>query len=383
MPDALRSVASPACHVCGEGPLEEIPGLGALATVSSDCRPAPWRGEIHLCPACGTVQKLIDENWRLAAAAIYDEYALYHQSRGAEQPTFQDGNANPRSEAFLRWALAAASFPASGLLADVGCGNGGFLRSLSKLRPGWRLRGLEWGERHREVVSSIPGVECFDPSGLDGLSGIHDAVAMVHVLEHIPGPVRALALVRERLALGGVLLALVPDHSSNPFDLIIADHCTHFTPLTLERSLAQAGFGIVAMDAGKAIPKEIAVLARRAHPTPGPLPDIASSRRDAESALGFLGRMLALAGETTSRGPAGIFGTSIGGVWLASHLGDKAGFFVDEDQTRVGRSLMGLPVLSPKQVPRGARVLLPLAPAVAQAVRTRLESRAPGVRWLA
>lgn len=377
------------CHVCGAASLRPLPGLEDLGLVSSDCRPLDFRFGLVLCPECGLVQKRVDEAWRAATARIYEEYCIYHQSGGLEQPVFQTGGAaQPRSVRLLDWALEQVGLPEHGLLADVGCGNGGFLRAFAERRPGWRLRGLEWGGRHCDAVLGIPGVEAFDPEGLAGLSGRHDAIALVHVLEHLPGPRTALAQLRECLEPGGVLLILVPDHTRNPFDLVIADHCTHFSAKSLERELRLAGFTVEALAAGTAIAKELAVVARRGAGQPAPSAtsatalETADARREAAEAVAFLGAVLAQAKAAAQDGPVGIFGTSIGGVWLASQLGAGAAFFVDEDESRVGRDLMGLPVLRPEGIPGGAAVVLPLAPAVAKAVIQRLAPRLPGVRWL-
>ena len=381
-----------ACHVCGVEGLLPLPGLEGLGLVSSDCRPLDFRCQLALCPACGLVQKRVDQAWHAAVARIYDEYLIYHQSGGLEQPVFlAGGGACARSDRLLDWALGQADLPEQGRLADVGCGNGGFLRAFARRRPGWSLSGLEWGGRHQEAVLGLPGVEGFSPEGLAGLSRGQDAIALIHVLEHLPEPRAALARLRDSLKPGGLLLVLVPDHAANPFDLLIADHCTHFSAGSLRRELVRAGFAVQALAEGTAIAKELAVLARRVERAGDAAPpvldmpsttDIAAARQRAEQAVGFLCAVLAQARTAAKDGPVGIFGTSIGGVWLAAQLGAGAAFFVDEDQGRVGRDLMGLPVLAPEQVVVGATVVLPLAPTVAQAVLRRLESRFPGVRWL-
>lgn len=381
------------CHVCGTAGLEALSGLEALGLVSSDCRPLDFRCQLALCGSCGLVQKPVDEAWRAATACIYDEYLIYHQSGGQEQPVFEaGGGACARSDRLLDWALAQADVPEQGRLADVGCGNGGFLRAFARRKPGWRLSGLEWGARHREAVLGIPGVAEFSPEGLAGLDGLTysngqlDAIVLVHALEHFPEPRLALARLRNSLRPGGRLLVLVPDHAANPFDLVVADHCTHFSAASLRRELTLAGFGVEALAEGTAIAKELAVLARRGEQAPAARTEaslgIAEARQRAEQAVGFLAAVLAQARTAAQAGPVGIFGTSIGGVWLAARLGAGAAFFVDEDPARVGRALMGLPVLAPGQVAPGATVVLPLAPVVAKAVVERLAPRFPGVRWL-
>lgn len=380
---------SAACHVCGGKGLEALPGLEALGLVSSDCRPLDFRSSLALCPACRVVQKPVDEAWRAVVACIYDEYCIYHQSGGQEQPVFQaGGGACARSDRLLDWAFGQTELPDHGRLFDVGCGNGGFLRAFARRRPGWSLCGLEWGERHRQAVLGIPGVTDFSPQGLAGLEGLGgelDAIVLVHALEHFPAPRAALALLRASLKPGGLLVVLVPDHAANPFDLVVADHCTHFSAASLQRELTLAGFAVQALAEGTAIAKELAVLARRSELVPTAVPEPvqnAEARQRAQVAVAFLAAMLAQAREESRRAPVGIFGTSIGGVWLAAQLAAGAAFFVDEDQARVGRDLMGLPVLAPEQVIAGATVMVPLAPVVARAVAGRLEPLHPAVKWM-
>ena len=69
----------------------------------------------------------------------------------------------------------------------------------------------------------------------------------------------------------------------------------------------------------------------------------------------------------------GIFGTSVKGTWLQTILGRQgACFFVDEDPNRIGQSHLGLPILSPQSVPKGATVFMASSPAVAQRIEARL-----------
>jgi len=86
----------------------------------------------------------------------------------------------------------------------------------------------------------------------------------------------------------------------------------------------------------------------------------------------WLGDLAALAEAAAARGELGIFGTSIAAVWLYARLGSKIRFFVDEDPSRVGKTLFGLPVHAPASAPRGSIVLLALVPEIARAVAGRL-----------
>jgi hypothetical protein len=66
-----------------------------------------------------------------------------------------------------------------------------------------------------------------------------------------------------------------------------------------------------------------------------------------------------------------VFGTSIAGVWIASSIGKKITFFVDEDQARIGRDYFGIPIISPSEVPAGATVFVCLEPELAQTIAAR------------
>jgi hypothetical protein len=76
--------------------------------------------------------------------------------------------------------------------------------------------------------------------------------------------------------------------------------------------------------------------------------------------------------DLASTGRIGLFGTSIAGTWLASEVGERVAFFVDEDPARIGRKYLDRPVHSPADVPPGSRVFVGLPPVVATGICTRL-----------
>jgi hypothetical protein len=69
--------------------------------------------------------------------------------------------------------------------------------------------------------------------------------------------------------------------------------------------------------------------------------------------------------------PLCVFGSSIVGTWIASELPAAPDFFIDEDPGKVGRTLDGVPIVAPRDVPAGATVILAVAPAVAASIAAR------------
>lgn len=358
------------CHSCGSDTMEPVPGLEDLGLVTSDCRPWDGRRFLSWCPCCGLVQKCVDQDFHADCCRIYDSYAVYHQSGGQEQKTFgADGAGVARSEHLLRGLQSHLPLPDSGRLLDVGCGNGVLLKSFGALNPAWTLCGLDLDDRSREVVKALPGVEDFYCCDLMEVPGSFDMVSMMHCLEHVLAPVEFLRKTARLLEPGGLLLVEVPDFATNPFDLAIADHCTHFTPETLEDVAWRAGFEPLLLERGL-VGKELTLLARLVTETDDTC-RFTDSRDVAARALSWLGSTLATARAIPS-GELGIFGTSIAGVWLFNCLEGKTAFFVDEDVSRVGHVLFDLPVVSPEELRPGQTVFLSFPPHIAKVIAARM-----------
>lgn len=380
---AVTAAGEAACGICGGGTLEEMADYRGLRRVTSDCRPWPAGGRIGICRGCGCVQKPADDAFLAEIDAIYRGYTIYHQGAGAEQAVFEQASGLPasRSVKLLGTFQRQAGLGAVGRMLDVGCGNGATIRAFGTVAPGWTKAGTEFDGKYRAQVESIPNTEPLHVGPLEDVAGTFDVITMIHVLEHIVDPVAVLQTLRGKLAPGGRLLIEVPHHPANPFELLIADHRTHFTADTLVRALSAAGYEIVSV-AEDWIPKELSVVARAAGsgvhvPPPG---DAAAARARITASLAWLRSTADRLRALGASGPVGLFGTSIAGTWLAAEAGDTIAFFVDEDPARAGRSYLGRPVYAPAHVPAGSRVFVGLPPAVAAGICSRLAR--PGVAFL-
>ena len=373
------------CHLCGAGvrPLENYP---LFCRVTSDCQPWNPGGALGICSGCGGLVVRADAAWRQECERIYTEYRIYHQSGGAEQVVAQ-ASAEPvgRSQALLEHLHANLPVPTLGRLLDVGCGNGGFLRSFTRRFPGWTAVGSEFDAKHRQEVEAIPGVEKLHVGPVENLSGGFDLISLVHVLEHIENPVGLLESLRRLLRPGGRLLVQLPYYVLNPVELLIADHATHFSTHSLRRLLERSGWRVRVMTSDW-IAKELSCVAEfgppadssRAQTPQAQSPVAPDDERLPEAAIRWISSFSAAAHAAAAEaqirgGPLGIFGTAIAGIWLAGELGEKARFFVDEDPDRVGKTLQGLPVLAPSSLPAGATVFMGVSPVIAHRIAERIQ----------
>ncbi len=346
------------CHLC-DGALTEFADFHALPRVTSDCRPWPAGGRLACCSTCGAVQKVVDAAWRDEAAEVYAGYALYWQSPSrAEQSVLSGAGEFARRSTRVFEVVRRRGGDASALrYLDFGCGTGETLRIVRPMFPSWSVYGYEPNPRPEA------------PDGIftrwDDVPPALDVVSLVHVLEHIPDPVATLRMIAERLSPAGQIVIQVPWYEVNPFDLVIADHCTHFTPTLLARCVRDAGLH-VAFVSTTVVQKEITLIASRA-PT---ATDDACSPAEVNVV-----ESLAWLAEVAARARAlpdgfGVFGTAIAGVWVAGQRAQVA-FFIDEDPSRQGTH-GERPVYSIADAPAGVGVFVPLVPGIAAVVAQRL-----------
>lgn len=361
------------CHVCREEALSPSPLYPRFSRVTSDCKLWPSGGQLGTCGNCGCVQTSVDDEWRKEIAAIYQSYTIYYQAAGAEQSVFEQtsGEAIPRSDQLLSQVQQSLDLPTTGRLIDIGCGNGGFLRSFHRHFPDWELAGLEWDDKYRSEVESIPGVERLYAGGLESVPGQFDAISLVHVLEHIEAPEEFLRKVKEKLKPEANLIIQLPHYVDNPFELFVADHATHFDVNTIRVLLDRVGFHIDRIETTW-VPKELSVVARNSA-SESHFSDVRTP--SLPTTLEWLELVLKDARAIAQRSSRfGLFGTSIAAAWMFGELGDNISFFVDEDANRSGGKYFGRPIYQPSTVPGDSDVYVVLAPKVSRLVTDRLKS---------
>ena len=371
------------CHVCTNGDLRELAGYASLPRVTSDCKPWPPGGQLGVCVRCGAVQKVIDEQWRADIARIYQDYTIYFQASGAEQAVFVGDAAQlmSRSDRLVSQLVAHVDLPPTGRLLDIGCGNGAFLGAFSQTMAGWTLAGTELSDTNKATVEAIPRVEALYACGLADTPGCFGLISLVHVLEHIANPSDFLRAVATKLDHGGTLFVEVPNAARNPFDLMIADHATHFTVASLAALVESAGFRITTLSE-EWVSKEISLVAAKGR---GGSAVFAMPGNAGADALGWLlaAGEAARAVRARAKGkPFGLFGSSIAATFLAQQVDRAMDFFVDEDIHRHGERFFERTVLSPDEVPAGSLVFVGIAGGASDRIARRLSHSHPAVSWI-
>jgi ubiquinone/menaquinone biosynthesis C-methylase UbiE len=367
------------CHYCGSNRIVEIADFSGLNRVTSDCKPWQSGGRLGWCQDCGFPQTLIDHAWQAEVQLIYDNFTVYHQSSGQEQSVFDTATGLPslRSDYLLQKMSLELDVDSVGHLLDVGSGNGNFLRAFHRIRPNWSLSASEWDDKCLADLKQIPGFTHLYIREFENIDGAFNLLSLIHSLEHFPQPLKVLSTLRRLIKPDGLIFIQVPDCAVNPFVLLVADHCSHFTLHSLCILVEAAGFEVVKLS-NKLISKEISLIAKpktqqaRLH-----LPQ--EHRQWLINHVNWLKLTVHEAKQAATSRPLGIFGTSVAATWLWSELQSQVNFFVDEDPSRMGRMHCGLPILSPSQVDQDTAVYIALAPNVAETVQKRLTRQIPHI----
>jgi SAM-dependent methyltransferase len=174
----------------------------------------------------------------------------------------EDDTASTLEEAYRRFVLrdhlnfvmrAVADSRETGLVVDVGCGGGLFLKMLRE--RGLPVLGLEMSEAAANAAWRRNGVAvvCGDLSKSPIERGTCAVVTMFHVLEHLHDPVGYLRSARDLLLPGGRLVVQVPNASSWQFLMFgerwngvdVPRHLVNYRQHDLENLLDYCGLQVI------------------------------------------------------------------------------------------------------------------------------------------
>jgi 2-polyprenyl-3-methyl-5-hydroxy-6-metoxy-1,4-benzoquinol methylase len=211
-----------------------------VRTIANEPATAPFR-EVGRCPFCGgraePSLEAVDRNRELS-----DERFRYRRCLGCGTLSLIDVPADlgrfyppsyyelPAAGDLERLAPAEAHkvslvrrYVPPGRMVEVGPGAGVF--AYGAARAGFDVTAIEMDPRTCEHLSTAVGVrviESDDPAaGLAGLPASR-AIAMWHVLEHLPDPAAAIDAASENLEPGGVLALATPNPQALQFRLLKA-----------------------------------------------------------------------------------------------------------------------------------------------------------------
>jgi len=143
-----------------------------------------------------------------------------------------------------------------GLIFDIGCGSGFFLKHMESL--GWQILGLDSAEEHVAYARrtlNLGNIWCsIWPSDLT-LDGKADVVSMIHLLEHLSDPIAAISRAKHLLKDDGLLIVETPNIESWPMSVFgkystqldAPRHLCLFSTSSLACCAKKAGLEVIAL----------------------------------------------------------------------------------------------------------------------------------------
>ena len=209
------------------------------------------------CSGCGIVFTLS------SVAAIPVREDIYHEAyfEGCDRPGGRPSFEERESVFRLKWdrelfPKIERLLPEKGRLLDVGCAIGILADAAS--RRGWQAQGLEISPYAAEIARTRYGipVTCSSLEAAEYPAGIFDAITLIHILEHVSNPVKAMRRILNWLRPGGLVAVEVPNIESRQSRrlgplwpmLQPEEHLVHYSPRTIRAILEKAGFTSVLED---------------------------------------------------------------------------------------------------------------------------------------
>ena len=198
---------------------------------------------------------------------------------------------------------------------------------------------------------------------------------MVHSLEHFVDPYIELTDAYNLLTDKGILFIQVNDTRLNPFEILVADHLTHFEPYTLSQMVKKVGYKVLSVT-NDWVTKEISLVAVKTDQNLNIQQSESKLTHNLEkinnqvdwlNALSRKGRQLAKESKNF-----GIFGSAVASTWLAKEIGEQVLFFVDEDIDRIGGKHMNKPIRSPLDLTLKDTTYIGLIPVIANKIYDKL-----------
>ena len=365
------------CILCGER-THQFDLYNKLKNVTSDCKPYPSVTSLHCCEICGHIQKKIDDKFRKHVAQIYKDYEVFKASNGVEQVVFSGSVKGSRSQLLARWLGEKINLNAAHSMLDYGCGDGSALCSFGEVFPEAQLFGYEIEDIKRPKLKSLSNFQKLIVGDKFEPSQRFDFISMIHCLEHLDDPIRVLKNIHNHITNEGYIFIEVPDVKISNYDILIADHISHFSLDLLSEVLTLSGFQIIEASTNVLV-KEITILAKK---TAFGIGEVNANKYRVREHKSHVNQLISSHIETVAKSKylldshrdLGIFGSSTSAMWLWGELGCQVEVFVDEDQSKYHQNA-NFKVVSPEMVEDGFTIIIPLALNLATAISAKYSSR--------
>lgn len=325
---------------------------------------------LYKCSVCGHLQKDVGPQYQNIMRDLYGQ----NLELLGRKVNVVDGKVVNRANCLVQALIKVLNLGNTGRVLDVMTGAGFLLEGFAAQLPGWEIVGHDLNNAKEATIRAAGATE-FYAGDLGTVPGKYDLITMNHVLEHLADPVAMLKQAAALLKGDGHLAVMIPCFQIVYTDFFLMDHCSHFTPKSLNVAASMAGLDIVHKMEGLLGFVEIGFCAKRCEKE---YPGLElEALRWAQSVPGFI--------RSQAQGKRiNVFGVKGIGMWLGAMLKGEISFIVDDDPLRQGTRFAGCLVIGLDKVPEGDTVFVAYNnPDASLKMCEKLKRRRPGVNFLA
>lgn len=326
-------------------------------SVRSDWTPLPVAAEVYQCTDCSHLFKptALTKKW-----SDYQNYHVLDDNPEMDKLDFNSTMPVSRSTAIINFLREKGYLKRDSKVLDYGCNRGAFLKLLD--HPG--SSGYDVSEHYRPVVEKL-GCDYYTPQKPPPKSEF-DLLTLVHVAEHLDPFSECMKHGLEALKPSGVVFIQVPEIASQPTDLYVMDHCSHFYPETLDAIMATAGLKNIYPVCSILKGEQTAVYVKGTE-------KVSKTSKIPKTAAELLkqgeDKLLDLAKKDK---PCVVFGAGLIGAMIGSVLKSNLKAFVDDNPALQGKTIFNSPVKALNNIkPSDGTIVVAVPPSAAQKVENK------------
>jgi len=310
----------------------------------------------------------------------YDEdYHFFDQSEEDDiLYSVVDGKKVFRQEYQVNTLVAKIPFYSGMNVLDYGCAKGTVMKRLMGLKADIKVHLYDVSRMYESLWARfIPASQYSSYQVKNEWQGCFDVITSFFAFEHMPDPLKELAVIKKLLQDDGLVYIVVPNVFENPADFIVSDHVHHYSPLSLRYMFAKAGFETIEIDDQVHFAAFVAIAKK--------LPDykLDYSSEDVQLDLvnqayeGMASYWLNIQDkircfeEVNLQSCSAIYGAGVYGNFIAANLQGlvRVDCFVDQNPLLQGTKLLDRDVVLPENLPEGVdTIYVGLNPNIAEKV---------------
>jgi 2-polyprenyl-3-methyl-5-hydroxy-6-metoxy-1,4-benzoquinol methylase len=350
------------CNICAINVLEPVfspPGNTSLTSLGEVIN---GKAEVYFCDNCGHLQTKEIQN----IDEYYDkQYKILIDSKDEDQLyKIENDKKIYRYDFQAETVLSKLNFTRNAKLLEYGAAKGASIRRVMENRPD--ISGYvfdvsemyipfwdEFIEKENQATYTTP----------NNWKNSIDYVISFYVLEHVANLASVMKDVFNLLKADGKFYFIVPNTYENIADFAVADHVNHFSTQSITKLMYKFGFSNVSIDHTSHDSAFIVTCIKGPCESDTPLlKDIHHLKYEAQGIASFwqcISNKINLFERTDGSSNSAIYGAGFYGTFIFSHLEKPENItcFVDQNRHLQGKSILGIPIVSPENMPQGTDTL--------------------------